>query len=61
MRPPKSSQPVMEEKPMSDPSLARYDLCSIRTANEQDEPPKQSAAGSAPTATHWAAMTTLHP
>jgi hypothetical protein len=27
----------MEEEPMSDPGFARPDLCSIRTANEQDE------------------------
>jgi Protein of unknown function (DUF2637) len=27
----------MEEEPMSDPGFTRPDLCSIRTANEQDE------------------------
>jgi hypothetical protein len=27
----------MEEEPVSDPGFARPDLCSIRTANEQDE------------------------
>jgi hypothetical protein len=27
----------MEEEPMSDPGFARHDLCSIRTADEQDE------------------------
>jgi Protein of unknown function (DUF2637) len=27
----------MEEEPMSDPGSARHDLCSIRTANEEDE------------------------
>jgi hypothetical protein len=27
----------MEEEPMSDPGFARPDLCSIRTANEQEE------------------------
>ena len=27
----------MEEEPVSDTGFARPDLCSIRTANEQDE------------------------
>ena len=35
---------------MSDPGFARPDLCSIRAADEQMSLPKQSAAGSAPTA-----------
>jgi Protein of unknown function (DUF2637) len=35
----------MEEEPMSDPGFARHDLCSIRTANEQDELAKAGRGG----------------
>jgi len=34
---PNSSQPAVEEEPMSDPRLSRPDVCSIRAAAEQAE------------------------
>jgi hypothetical protein len=51
----------MEEESMSDPGFAPPDLCSIRTAAERKELAEAVRGGFSATATHWAAMTTLHP
>ena len=46
---------------MPDPGVTRPDLCSIRAVAEARQSlPKQSAAGSALTATHWSAMSRPH-
>ena len=47
---------------MPDPGFTRPDLCSIPAADAAGTSlPEQSAAGSAPTATHWPMMTRPHP
>ena len=58
---PDSSQPVTEEEPMSYPGFTPPDLCSIRSAAEQEELAEPVRTGSAPPATHWAMTTRSRP
>ena len=46
---------------MSDPGFARPDLCSIALLTSRTSLPKQSAAGSAPTAAHWPMISRPYP
>jgi hypothetical protein len=51
----------MEEESMSYPGFVRPDLCSIRTAGEQDELAEATRSGLSAAGPHWAMMTRLHP
>ena len=50
----------MEEEPMSYPRFVRPDLCSIRTAGEQDELAEATRSGFSAAVPQWAMITCLY-